>query len=56
MSRIRFTVVHWKRVKSQHNSKEGNAACKPLLRVPEANTTTNVARVTCKLCKRAMGI
>lgn len=56
MTLPRFKVIHWKRVKRNHLAKEGNAACKSTLRVPETNTTTNVDRVTCKVCKKFIGM
>lgn len=54
MTRKRFTVRHWKRTKSK--AKEGNAACRPDLRVPLGNTTHNVDEVTCKVCRKHLGL
>lgn len=61
--RERFTKVHWQYIEPSNQRRRGGGigwvgfiACNFALRVPEAHVTHDMRRVTCKSCKRIVGL
>jgi hypothetical protein len=54
-----FTKVHWRYINPRNKrgvGRLGFIACNFAMRVPPAHATHDMRRVTCKSCKRIVGI